>query len=199
MRKETKEIIKLTANQLLYALFDIPAVTLYTFDVRGYYRASLREYFSEESFERANFSHNISRLKRLGLINIYLEGNERYVELTPKGFEKITWEKFNQLKVERPEKWDGLFRIVMFDIPQEKSDLRDLLRRKLLKIGFRLIQKSVFAYPFECKKEIEQISYHFSVSRYLKYMIAEIIEGEDEIISSFIDSGVLVLADLDRK
>lgn len=198
MRKETKEIVKLTARQVLLTLFDIPLGVLYAFDARGYYRKSMNEYFAERSFDRSNFSQSISRLRRMGYINAYLEGSERYFELTTKGFEKIAWEQFNRLSIERPDKWDGLFRIVIFDVPQDKSDLRDLLRRKLLKLGFKLIQKSVFAYPFECKKEIEQISYNFSVSRYLKYMIAEIIEGEDEIISSFLDSGVLKLADLDR-
>lgn len=199
MRKEVKEIIKLTAKELFLSLFDVTAAGISVFDSRNMYRKSIRDYLSERSIDRSSFSQKVYYLKKMGLINSYLEGREKYIELTTKGLESINQAVFSQMKIKRPDKWDGLFRVIIFDIPEDKKSLRDSLRRKIEHIGFRLIQKSVFAYPFECKREIDAICYYYGVRRYLKYMIAEIIEGEDEIINYFIDSKVMTLSDLDTK
>jgi DNA-binding transcriptional regulator PaaX len=199
MRKESKEMIKLTAKEILLTLFDIPLAGLSLTDARGYYRKSLSEYFDERCLDRSNFWQKIGYLKKQGLVNSYLEGNERYLELTELGLELINKKNFTKIQNTRPQYWDGCFRLVMFDIPEDKKYLRDKLRRKLRIIGFKQVQKSIFAYPFECKKEIELICCHYGVRRYLKYMIAEIIEGEDEIISHFLDLGVMSLQDLDTR
>ena len=199
MRKETKEIVKLTAKEILLTLFDIPMMGVSVFDARGYYKKSINEYLEERSFDRSNFRQKIYYLKKMGFINNYLEGQESFVELTPKGFENINLSKFKGISIQRNQNWDGRFRIIVWDIPSDKKYLGDALRRKLIKIGFRQIQKSIFAFPFECKKEIDQICYFYGVRRYLKYMIADILEGEDEIISFFLDTGILQLSDLDLK
>lgn len=53
--------------------------------------------------------------------------------------------------------WDGSLYLVMFDIPENLSRSRDKLRRKLLEIDFRLLQKSTwvgFENPRESLRQI---------------------------------------------
>ena len=40
--------------------------------------------------------------------------------------------------------WDGLYRIVIFDIPENKRGIRDLFRRRLKEWGFKNWQRSVW-------------------------------------------------------
>lgn len=42
------------------------------------------------------------------------------------------------------ERWDGKWRIVSFDIPEQKRVLRNLFRRNLKKWGFKYLHKSVW-------------------------------------------------------
>jgi|SRR3989344_7356023 len=41
-------------------------------------------------------------------------------------------------------KWDGKYRIVIFDIPEQKRIVRNLFRRNIKKWGFKQLQKSVW-------------------------------------------------------
>jgi DNA-binding transcriptional regulator PaaX len=58
------------------------------------------------------------------------------------------------LKLRKQEKWDGYWRIIIFDIPEELKQSRDILSKKLKEIGMYPLQKSVYVYPFECKDEL---------------------------------------------
>ena len=54
----------------------------------------------------------------------------------------------------RPKRWDGKWRLLMFDIPERNSWARNLLRNKIREWNFAHIQRSVFITPFDCEKEI---------------------------------------------
>jgi DNA-binding transcriptional regulator PaaX len=199
MKKETKEIVKLSTKEILLSLFDLPFTLFSVFDNPYTAQSEIGKYLENRSIERASFFQSIQYLKRKGLIRTFVESNKRYAELTPAGQQYYIAKRFENLVVPRPSTWDGLFRVVIFDIPENRKSIRDIFRRKIESLGFKQIQKSVFVYPFECKPELDIICQKFSTGRYLKYMIAEIIEGEDEIIDRFIESGILELKDLDIK
>ena len=194
-----KEAIRLSGFEILSSILDVTLFMINIFDRGKIYRKPINNYFKEREIDQINLKQKIRYLKKMGLITTYVENKERYIELTPKGVEKIGWEIIGKTNLQKKEKWDGKFRIVIFDVPEEKKRVRDLVRRKLSEIGFIQIQKSVFAYPFECKNEIEAICYYCSANHYLVYLIAEIIEGEEKIIDIFLENGTLKLSDLDIK
>ena len=189
MKDETKEIVKLTAKELFFGFFDSAVSLLSVFDRHKTYRRSINQYFEEREIDHSNFKEKIYYLKKVGLIKTFIAGKETYAELTSKGLEQVVWHNFGQR--ERPVQWDGRFRLIIFDIPEEKHYLRDIIRCKIEKLGFIQIQKSVYVYPFECKEEINALCYFTGAKEFLKYMIADIIEGEEDIIIKFLDSGVL--------
>ncbi|MBI4225729.1 hypothetical protein HY612_01310, partial [Candidatus Roizmanbacteria bacterium] len=41
-------------------------------------------------------------------------------------------------------------------------------------------QQSVYLFPYECAKEVEQIKKIVEAAKYMKYVVAEKIEDEDE-------------------
>jgi len=79
-----------------------------------------------------------------------LERNERgEIRLTPAGagIKK-------RLRQERQKNWDGQWRVVFFDIPEDLREARDGLRAELKKLGFGRWQKSAWLTPFDITREL---------------------------------------------
>lgn len=130
---------------------------------------------------------------------MFIEDKERFVELTPKGKQHLKNISLDKLTINRPSGWDGKWRVVIFDVPEEKKLKRDILRRKLKQLGFYQIQKSVYVYPFECTNEISILSKRLILRTSILIMISEIIQGEKGIIKSFLDKRILDESDLKQK
>jgi CRISPR-associated endonuclease Cas2 len=81
--------------------------------------------------------------------------------------------------------WDGKWRMVIFDIPERIRSGRNALRTKLKQIGFYELQKSVFIFPHECEKEIKIIVNFFRMDKYVKYVVAEYIDNNNQIKKIF--------------
>jgi len=67
-------------------------------------------------------------------------------------------------------RWDGLWRVVIFDIPVHYNKARTAFRAKLKELGFVQIQKSVWVCPYPCETEILFVADFFSVRRYIEIM-----------------------------
>ena len=88
----------------------------------------------------------IERLSSTGYIDIIR--NQAHITLTGRNLLLMSAECLrNSLKT---AKWDGKWRIVVFDIPQKHSDARRQIRTILKKAGFRMFQQSVWIFPHEC-------------------------------------------------
>ncbi len=191
MKKEEREIVKLSAREILFYLVDANVFLFQLFDKHRLYRKSIKDYWRWRENDHIRFSQNIYRLKTQKLIRIYKEGKEKYLELTPKGLEKLKKITIDELKITPPKKWDKKWRIVIFDIPDDKKVARNILREKLENLGFLPLQESVFIYPFESKKEIDYISDNYYVRPYVKYILADIFEGDEDLVEEFLGLNIL--------
>lgn len=54
------------------------------------------------------------------------------------------------------KKWDGVWRLVSFDVPEKKSGVRASLRRKLRELGFGMLQESLWVTPHDLGEKLEQ-------------------------------------------
>lgn len=183
---------KFSAKELLYALVEAPINILLSFDGKN----PLLVDCSLERFDCENLAQRLYYLKEKKLIKAIIKDNQKYYEITKKGREIIAWDKIDEVAKRQTGGWDGFLRIVMFDIPEDKKSTREVVRKKLEKIGFIQEQKSVFIYPFECKEEIDALSYFCSAKTYIKYLVVQIIEGQEQLIRKFIDRGILSQTDL---
>jgi len=193
IKRYQKEIVRLTAAHVLGSIADL---ALPFFEAHSFYRVSARKFREQREFEQVDFAERIKYLRKQGLIENFVEGKEKYFEITSKGVEKLLKYRIDNLSIERPQRWDGKWRIVIFDIPKKHNLDRDILRRELIKLGFVKIQDSVYVYPFDCSKFVENISGRLSIRQFVLIMISEIIQGEEDIIEKFLDSKVLIKSDL---
>lgn len=100
------------------------------------------------------------------------------VELTPRGQGLLTRLSIGTALYKPPEKWDGKWRIVIFDIPQYRAKHRDSLRAMLQKIGFHMLQASVWVYPYDCEDLVALLKTDYSLGKEVLYIIADDIERD---------------------
>lgn len=108
-----------------------------------------------QSREISRLRDALRRLARRRRIRIVENLNDISVQLTPQGREELQKQQFQELAIPVPHTWDGTWRMVIFDVPEEIRYIRDVLREKLQKLGFYQVQKSVFLYPYPCEQEME--------------------------------------------
>jgi CRISPR-associated endonuclease Cas2 len=193
MKKHRKEIIKLAAKEILLSFVDLVAFT-YKADFK--FRKSANEYFHEREIDKSHFWSRIAYLRKMGYVTSFVEGKEHFVELTQKGIARLSKISLDDIKIARPDNWDGKWRLVIFDIPNEKRNTRDVFRRKLQHIGFILVQESIYVYPFECTAEISELTLRLGISQYVLITISEIIQGEENLINQFLEQRILNKDDL---
>jgi DNA-binding PadR family transcriptional regulator len=125
-------------------------------------------------------------LKKSGYVKKYSQGSEKpRIKLTKKGkeyFEKIL---FEDIQLPEPEQWGGKWTFVVFDIPVGHGKAREALRWRLKMLGFYQYQKSVWAYPHPCEKEILFVADHFGVGKFVEIFSVDRISNDLELKKHF--------------
>lgn len=53
-------------------------------------------------------------------------------------------------------KKDGVWKLIIFDIPEKQKSVRNFLRARLIALGFKKWQNSIWASPYELDAELEK-------------------------------------------
>lgn len=104
--------------------------------------------------------------------------NLRRPRLTTKGQTRLRMLHLGQAKYKKPKRWDGKWRILMFDIKEPRRTVRERLRSMLTRIGFVKLQNSVWVYPYDCEELILLLKTDFKLGREVLYVIADQIEND---------------------
>ena len=145
----------------------------------------MKLYFCEQKYKNKNFSSAFDYLKKNDLIRIVKRNKQIFVYLTKEGKKKAGKYQINDLKIADCKSWDGLWRLAIFDIPQEKRYHRELFRGKIKELGFYLLQKSVWLHPFECGREINLLKSFFGLSNENIRVITATSIGDDAEIKKY--------------
>ena len=96
-------------------------------------------------------ARSIKNLLGEGLVEAFNSERNQYLRLTKEGKQKM-----NNIALECESSlvsttWDGYWRIILLDIPEERKNEREALRYLLKKAGFACLKNSVWIsmYPFE--------------------------------------------------
>jgi len=135
--------------------------------------------------QKAEYSNTIKRMVKKDLMRFIVRNRELRVVLTNKGQITAKFIIQNFHKKEKPKTWDGKWRIVMFDVPEKRKKIRNLLRFHLKKIGFIQIQGSVWIYPYPCEDIVAIIKTYFNLSNEVLYFTAGYLENSKKIEKLF--------------
>ena len=136
----------------------------------------------EDARRRGLLRSTIKRLEKQELISWKETDGELQLLLEEKGKKRVLQYKIDQLAIRETTRWDGLFRIVTFDIPENRRIARESFRKKLIELGFQKLQKSVFVIRFPCKDEIDFLRHSLEIAPYVLYIIAKNISSVEKSI-----------------
>ena len=117
------------------------------------------------------FSQIIYYLKRKGYIRVEQLSGKRGILLTKKGDERVL--RIQQKLGLKPKRKDGKWQMIIFDIPEEKKKLRDILRSTLRSFGYEYLQDSVWVCPYDVEKETEKFLQENSLDSYVRIFLIE--------------------------
>jgi hypothetical protein len=101
-----------------------------------------------------------------------------FLRLTKKGERELRFLELKEFGLEKPRRWDGKWRILVFDIPERRRKVRTRIRRVLMQIGFVRLQDSVWVYPYDCEDVITLFKADVRLGKDLLYLIVDMLEHE---------------------
>ncbi|MDO8591304.1 MAG: hypothetical protein Q7R60_00020 [bacterium] len=134
---------------------------------------------SNDKKEWRKFYASLDYLNKRGYVRVLEKSDGRLkVKITRKGEDQIKEFDIDSLELKKQENWDGKWRVIIFDVPVAKNKFRLAFTDKIKDLGFVMIQKSVWAYPYECYEELMILRKYFNIEQCVSYF--EAMEIEDE-------------------
>ena len=127
----------------------------------------------------------VSSLKNKKFVRFWVEDGKGKLELTKEGKIHLAGLEVNKIKLPTKTNWDGLWRMVTFDIPEKLKINRKRFTRALIFVGMQNLEKSIFIFPHECKEPVLKIAKLFEVDKYIKYIVAKSIEPDFKLKINF--------------
>ncbi len=131
------------------------------------------------------FYKGLSSLKQNKFIKAKKAKNRKEIILTKKAKSEIVKYKLKD-KIDNT-KWDGKWRGISWDVPEASRKDRDYLRRQLKWIGFKELQKSFWIFPYDIKKEMENLFqlYKNDLMGDIRFLVIEKIEDDSDLKKYF--------------
>lgn len=146
-------------------------------------KALIKKQFGAK-YDNKQIGNSLRYLKRKKFIAFENKSDKMRIVLTKLGLKHLQNADLNLIKI-TPHAWDGKWRIVMFDIPEEHKPARHVFRRKLKELGFVHFQRSVFLLPFKCEKEISELAVWLSINSYVHILSADRFPNDKLLLKRF--------------
>ncbi|WP_077324480.1 phenylacetic acid degradation operon negative regulatory protein PaaX [Virgibacillus siamensis] len=121
------------------------------------------------------FGHNemsvraaISRMNKQGWIQSEKIGNKSYYSLTERGKARME-EASKRIYKSKSPSWDGMWRMLVYTIPENKRHLRDELRKELVWSGFGLLSNSCWITPNPLEDQINRLVEKYEIADYVSF------------------------------
>lgn len=131
-----------------------------------------------KKINRSSLKQAIKSLYSSKLVN-WTERTDGSVELTltDKGKNKVLVFDPDSFKIATPKKWDGKWRVIVFDIPEKRRGVRDTLRCHLRQLEFHELQKSVFIHPYPCDDIFDFLVEFHNIRKHVRFIIADDLDN----------------------
>ncbi len=187
IEKEAKKIRRLRAfQQGLLAAVAIGGVVLVAATIPN--AAQLLRYMpGYKKGARFNYQAKtaLGRLAARGLVTFEERNGRRYARVTEAGEQILALESAREARSRKPRRWDGRWRVVLFDIPERRRGIRNRLRLFMSEYGLVRLQDSVWIYHYDCEDLIALAKANFRVGIDVLYMIVERLERDKHLREHF--------------
>lgn len=171
----------LLAAIALAGILAIAAITPNIFSAFGRVRKFNHTSYNEKQIRRSFYYLRSKKLVRI------IDGKDGIskVKINRLGLSKLKEFAIDAMSIRIPEKWDGKWRAVVFDVPEKHKAARESLRRKLKGLGFYQFQRSIFLHPFAIDDEVLFIASFFGIERFIEIFTIENMLDDKPLKSHF--------------
>lgn len=150
------------------------------------YGLKRRKYEKAKRLRDEQWKNSFYYLKKEGLIETKYVGKQLYINLSEEGKRIAKKCKFDDLKIEKPGKWDKKWRILIFDIPSKQKQKREALRGKIKELGLYQLQKSVWIHPYDFSEAVDEMKKFFYFKNdEIMMLTTQSMNNEEELKSRF--------------
>jgi len=108
------------------------------------------------------------------------------LHLTDKGHTHIEKILMREYRIPEPVRWDGKWRVLIFDIREQRRQVRERLRLLLQGAGFIRLQDSVWVHPYPCDEFVALVRAHLASGVVeLRSLVAEALESDHALREHF--------------
>ncbi|MDO8593554.1 MAG: hypothetical protein Q7R59_01485 [bacterium] len=142
------------------------------------------------SFKRAQLRYQyrtaLGRLAAQGRIVFEKRDGKKYARITKSGRKVLAFEQEKaKLSNTKKRRWNGRWRVIIFDIPERRRRTRDRLRIVMQEVGFVRLQDSVWVFPYDCEDFVTLLKVELKIGAALLYMVVEHIENDKHLRAHF--------------
>lgn len=83
------------------------------------------------------------------------------------------------------QKWDGGWRIILFDIPENKRKYRDYLRKVIKNVGFYKLQKSIWVYPYPVPGFLKELIFQDNIKPHIRFITTNLVDDDGDLKKIF--------------
>jgi len=145
---------------------------------------SLEEDINGEFDKKQKYTISRAYKKLIADRAVVLESNG-FLRLTDRGQKLLSDYELDEFTITKPKRWDGKYRVIIFDISEQKGKIRTALRRQLAIWGFVRLQNSVWVIPYECQEVVSLLKASFGVVKDVVYMTVDSIENDNWLRKEF--------------
>jgi len=105
--------------------------------------------------------------------------------VTRKGKQRLKASNITNLSVQYIPKWDHLWRLVLYDIPESHKVARNSLTSKLRRLGFYQLQRSAWIHPLPVRDVIELVTTFYDIEKFVSYIETGHLDNEVLLVKHF--------------
>lgn len=162
------------SKKILKILAEKPAISLETLRQAG---------DPKTSYALARSARN---LVEAGFAEMRDSDNQSYLRLTRKGKQKLHSLTLEASGMPVPAAWDGMWRIIILDLAEERKSEREALRYLLKKANFVPVKNSVWVSPFPYEHLFTNIKKDLGLSTELMIIVTDKLDPDTA--QAFLDS-----------
>jgi len=125
-------------------------------------------------------TRSLKGLREAGLIEQIPSSQSEYARLTKEGRKKMHSLELESDMTLVNTSWDGLWRIILLDLPEQRKSERESLRYLLKKAGFVCLKNSAWISPYPYEHLFANIKKDLGLTTEMMIIVSEFIDGESK-------------------
>jgi hypothetical protein len=85
----------------------------------------------------------------------------------------------------KKRKWDGRWRMIIFDVPEKKRRYRDYLRQMLKTLDFKELQKSIWVTPYPIPDFLKELLWEERMGHFTRFITIKEIDYDKDLKKVF--------------